>query len=401
MRIRISLLILITGFTSMIFGCKPIDKSKDDDDKSRISRLLEVRYKKMLEYPVDSLAFPRSFDLASGTIKKVPSKDWTSGFFPGSLWQLYELTGNRKFLKRAREWNAFIEKEKLNAGTHDMGFKVYGSFGKGLSIERNLPYEDIIVESAKTLSSRFNKNVGSIRSWDFNSDIWEFPVIIDNMMNLELLFEATKLSRDSIFYDIAVSHADTTLKNHFREDNSAYHVVIYDTITGDVKNKITHQGFNDQSVWARGQAWAVYGFTMSYRYTNKTAYLNQAEESANYFLDHKRLPEDGIPYWDFDDPKIPKSPRDVSAATIMSSALIELFEITGKEKYLNYSDKVIESLKSEEYIIPEKIQAPFILNHSTGNWPKNDEIDGPIAYADYYFLETLLRREALKSKTNK
>ncbi|MCG9970543.1 glycoside hydrolase family 88 protein [Christiangramia crocea] len=401
MRIGISLLIIISGFTSLFLGCKPRDKSQETRENNEISSLLEKRYQNLKDYSVDSLAFPRSFDLVSGEIKKVPSKDWTSGFFPGNLWQLYLLTGDKDFKEKARQWNAFIEKEKFNDGTHDMGFKVYGSLGKALQVEENNHYKDVILESAKTLSTRFNKTVGCIRSWDFNRDVWEFPVIIDNMMNLELLFEATQMSGDSTYFNIAVSHANTSLENHFRDDHSSYHVVVYDTVTGAVKNKLTHQGFNDESSWARGQAWAVYGYTMSYRYTKRKEYLNQAESSANYFLDNNHLPQDGIPYWDFDDPQIPKSPRDVSAATIMSSALIELFEITGKEKYLKYSDKVIKSLMSEEYIISEDIEAPFILDHSTGNWPKNDEIDGPIVYADYYFLETLLRRRALKSKPNK
>lgn len=398
MRNRVSLLLFVSGFTALLTGCKSIDESEKTEEKNEISSLLEKRYERLQNYPVDSLSFPRSVDLDSGEIKKVPSKDWTSGFFPGNLWQLYLLTGDQVFKEKASQWNAFIEKEKLNGGTHDMGFKVYGSFGKGLQVEENPHYEEVVLESAKTLSTRFNRTVGCIRSWDFNKDIWEFPVIIDNMMNLELLFEATRLSGDSTFYNIAVSHANTTLENHFRNDESAYHVVVYDSVSGAVKEKITHQGFSDESDWARGQAWAVYGYTMSYRYTKRTDYLKQAEATANFFLNHKDLPEDGIPFWDFDDPKIPDSPRDVSAATVMSSALIELYEITGKKKYLNYSDKVIETLMSKKYIISENTDVPFILKHSTGNWPKKDEVDAPLVYADYYFLETLLRKRALKSK---
>jgi rhamnogalacturonyl hydrolase YesR len=334
--------------------------------------------------------------LSSGVINKVPSTDWTSGFFVGNLWQLYNLTGNETFKEHAAKWNTFIEKEKFNDRTHDMGFKVFCSFGKGLEVENNQDYKDIIVESAKTLSSRFNKTVGAIRSWDFNRDIWEFPVIIDNMLNLELLFEATKYSNDSTYHKIAVEHANTTLKNHFREDSSTYHVVVYDTITGAVKDKVTHQGFNDESSWARGQSWAVYGYTMAYRYTKNKAYLNQAEATANYFIKHKNLPEDGIPYWDFKDPSIPNAPRDVSSATVIASALIELYGFTKNEDYLNYSKKVLNTLKSKEYILTSEVNAPFILNHSTGNWPKNDEQEEPIVYGDYYFLETLLRLKALQ-----
>jgi len=376
-------------------GCKPDNKTKNIN-LIEIDNLLEHRYEKLLEYPVDSMSFPRSMTPSSGFINKVPSKDWTSGFFVGNLWQLYDLTGNTAYKERAKKWNVFIEKEKFNNRTHDMGFKVFCSFGKGLKIEDNQQYKDIIVKSAKTLSTRFNKTVGSIRSWDFNRDIWEFPVIIDNMMNLELLFEATKYSKDSMYHKIAVKHANTTLKNHFREDNSSYHVVVYDTITGSVKDKVTHQGFGNESSWARGQSWAVYGYTMAYRYTKDEAYLNQAEATAEFFINNRNLPEDGIPYWDFNDPSIPNAPRDVSAATIMSSALIELYGFTNNKKYLNYSKKVLNTLNSEEYRLNLDLNGPFILNHSTGNWPKNDEIDEPIVYADYYYLETLLRLTGLQ-----
>lgn len=346
----------------------------------------------LLNHPLDSSGFPRSFNLKNNTINTVPSKDWTSGFYPGNLWLLYKLTGDERFKEHAIKWTAFVEKEKYNDRTHDMGFKIYCSFGKGTNVQPNESYDEIIVESAKTLSTRFNKNVGSLRSWDFNKDIWEFPVIIDNMMNLELLFEATKISGDSTYHDIAVSHANTTLKNHFRKDNSSYHVVVYDTIKGMVKEKVTHQGFNDNSAWARGQAWAIYGFTMTYRYTKNPKFLQQAIATFDFYLNHPDLREDGIPYWDFNDPEIPNAVRDVSAATIIASACYELHSYTDSLVYKSYADKVLNTLKSEEYILGKSVNAPFILKHSTGNWPKNDEMDQPIVYGDYYFLEALLKR---------
>jgi len=284
-----------------------------------------------------------------------------------------------------------MENEKHNNRTHDMGFKIYCSYGNGYEVTNRKDYEEIIIKSAQTLSTRFNKNVGSIRSWDFNSDIWEFPVIIDNMMNLELLFEATKLSGDSTYHHLAVNHANTTLDNHYRNDGSSYHVVVYDTIYGNVLDKVTHQGIHDESAWARGQAWGIYGYTMAYRYTKDAKYLARAESSARFFLNHKNLRDDGIPYWDFNDPAIPNAPRDVSAATIMASALLELSSITKNDEYAEYSKKVIKTLTSDEYILKADEVAPFILDHSTGNWPKDDEIDRPIVYADYYFLESLLR----------
>ena len=381
---------------ALLFGaCKSLNHSKAQTNQSNVTNLLEKRYQTLLEYPIDSVSFPRSMDLKTGVIKKVPSKDWTSGFFVGNLWQLYTLTGDKRYKERAALWNKYIEKEKFNNKTHDMGFKVFCSFGKGLEVEENKKYKEIIVKSAQTLSTRFNKTVGSIRSWDFNKDIWEFPVIMDNMMNLELLFEASKISGDNKYKNIAIQHANTTLKNHFRKDDSCYHVLVYDTIAGKVKNKITYQGFNDDSSWARGQSWAVYGFTMSYRYTHDKAYLNRAEATAQFFINHKNMPEDGIPYWDFNDTSIPNAPRDVSAATVMASALNELYTITKNEAYLNYSNKVINTLSSEKYILGESVNGPFIFDHSTGNWPKKDEMDQPIVYADYYFLETLLRKKSL------
>lgn len=387
--------VIISLVVLTAFGCKNDIKTKVDNSDD-LEQLLEQRYSKLASYPIDSLSFPRSVNLKTNRINKVPSKDWTSGFFPGNLWQIYELTGDDTFKDKAKQWTNFIEKEKYNNRTHDMGFKVFCSYGNGLKHYNNEDYMRIIIESAQTLSTRFNDDIGSIRSWDFNKDIWQFPVIIDNMMNLELLFEATKISGDSTFHKLAVKHANTTLKNHFRLDNSSYHVVDYDTITFKPRLKVTHQGFNDESSWARGQGWAIYGYTMAYRYTKDKKYLDRAIATAEFYLNHKNLPEDGIPYWDFEDPEIPNAPRDVSAGTIVASALVELYGYTDNDIFLTYSKKVISSLKSNEYVLDSAIEVPFILNHSTGNWPKNDEIDEPIVYADYYFLETLLRLKALK-----
>lgn len=392
---KLNYIVLILGFTMLFTACEPEKKLKKDTKIADNNSLLESRYQKLLAYKVDSLSFPRSMSLNPEEIHKVPSKDWTSGFFPGSLWQIFKLTGDEKFKERAVEWTALIENQKYNNRTHDMGFKVYCSFGEGLKVEDNQFYKDVIVESAKTLSTRFNKNVGSLRSWDFNSDIWEFPVIVDNMLNLELLFEATKISGDSTYHKIAETHANTTLKNHFRSDNSIYHVVVYDTITGNSKMKVTHQGFNDESTWARGQGWGIYGYTMAYRYTKNPAFLKQAEATTKFYMEHENLPEDGIPYWDFNDPAIPNAPRDASAAAVVTSAMYELYGFTKNKVYLDFANKVLDNLNSTKYLLDDTVNGPFILNHSTGNWPKNDEIDEPISYADYYFLEAMLRKRAL------
>ncbi|WP_124980229.1 glycoside hydrolase family 88 protein [Nonlabens xiamenensis] len=385
--------VLILGLACLFTACKSQDEetSENNRSKNQIQELLTARYEQVLNYPVDSTAFPRSYNPTTQQILKRPSKDWTSGFYAGNLWQLFELTGDDRFRESATTWTKFIEKEKFNDGTHDMGFKVYCSFGAGYKETGGKYYKDVIIKSAQTLATRFNEDVQSIRSWDFRKDQWEFPVIIDNMMNLELLFEATKLTGDSTFHKMAVTHANTTLKNHFRPDNSTYHVVVYDTINGQVKDKVTHQGFSDDSAWARGQAWGIYGYTMAYRYTRDQRYLDQAEATAQFFLKHPNLPEDGIPYWDFDAPNIPDEPRDVSAAAIVASALTELYQYTDQKEYLDYSRQVLQNLKSTEYILPADLEIPFILQHSSGDWSKRSEMDEPIIYGDYYFLE-LMRR---------
>jgi rhamnogalacturonyl hydrolase YesR len=360
-----------------------------------LNKNIRTRFSNLLDFPVDSVAIPRSMNISTGVYKKVKSKDWTSGFFPGTLWQIYQLTGEVKYKEKAAVWNAFIEKEKYNGTTHDIGFKVYGSFGKGLAVENNEKYKKIIVKSAQTLISRFNPKIGAIRSWDHSKELFDYPVIIDNMLNLELLFEASKITGDPTFKNIAIKHANTTLKNHFRKDNSCYHVVDYDTISHGVRKKATFQGFNDESSWARGQSWAVYGFTMCYRYTQNKEYLKQAEATANYYINNKNMPEDGITYWDFKDTSIPNAPRDASSAAVMASALIELYHFTNNKSYLDYSNKVINSLSSDKYLLNNSVKAPFLLDHSTGNWPKKDEIDQPINYADYYFLEAIIRKQSL------
>ncbi|APY11662.1 glucuronyl hydrolase [Seonamhaeicola sp. S2-3] len=392
---RVSFLLIILGFACV--SCKFKDKNQTVNSKESIEALLKVRYSKLLDYKLDSTAFARSYNPKTKTIKKVPSKDWTSGFFAGNFWQIYMLTNNEVYKTKAKEWTAFIEKEKYNNKTHDMGFKVFCSFGNGLKVENNKKYEDIIVESAKTLSTRFNEKIGSIRSWDFNKEKWQFPVIIDNMMNLELLFEATKISGDSTFYKIAVKHANTTLKNHFRPDGSTWHVLDYDTISGLVRARVTHQGIDDNSAWARGQSWAINGFTTVYRYTKDEKYLNRAIATANYFINHENMPDDGIPYWDFDDPDIPNVFRDASAGAIVASALVELYKYTKNQSYLDYSKKVVNTLKTVDYILSEEVEAPFILDHSFGDWSKKHEMDEPIVYGDYYFLQTLLRLRDLES----
>lgn len=346
------------------------------------------------------LTNPRNSE-PDGILNLVPSKDWTSGFFPGELWFLYEYTQNNFWKKKAQQHTDILEKEKMNGSTHDMGFKVYCSFGNGYRLTQDEHYKEVLLQSAHTLATRFKPAAGIIRSWDHSAAKWVCPVIIDNMMNLELLFWATKESKDSTFYRIAVDHARTTMKHHFRPDFSSYHVIDYDTITGQVLKKNTHQGFADESAWSRGQAWALYGYTMCYRETRLPEFLEQAQNIEKYLFTHPNMPEDLIPYWDFDAPGIPDEPRDVSAATVIASALYELslYDPEKGERYRSNADKIIENL-TKHYRATLKKDNGFLLLHSTGTKPTNTEVDVPIVYADYYFIEALMRKNKLE-KTGK
>jgi len=322
----------------------------------------------------------------------VVSRDWTSGFFPAELWYFYQYTKDKKWLNLARKYTADIKKEQYNRGTHDLGFMIYCPFGNGYRLTKDTAYKGVIIQAAKSLSTRFNKTAGVIKSWDHNGDKWKYPVIIDNMMNLELLFEATKMTGDSSFYKIAVSHADNTIKNHFRRDFSSYHVVDYDTLkSGNILQKLTAQGYANESAWARGQAWALYGYTLCFRETKNKAYLSQADGIAGFILNNKITPADGIPYWDYNDPNIPNVSRDASAAAITASALYELAKYSkDAKKYKTAADKILYAL-STKYTSKIGYNHGFILEHSTGHRPAKSEIDVPINYADYYYLEALLR----------
>lgn len=341
-----------------------------------------------------NLVTPRTID-AQGNLVLIPSRDWVSGFFSGELWFLYEHTHNKKWLEAAKDFTAKIEPEQNNGDSHDVGFKIYTSIGNAYRLTHDSHYKDIIVTAAKTLSTRFNPAVGCIKSWDGRKE-WPFPVIIDNMMNLELMFAATRLSGDSSFYKIAVAHANTTLKNHFRADYSSYHVIDYDPATGEVRHRQTHQGYADESAWARGQAWGLYGFTMCYRETHDKKYLAQAEHIAKFILNNPTLPADKVPYWDFNAPDIPNQPRDASAAAIMASALYELctYSSTNSKLYKATADKIVSSL-TKNYTAKTGESQGFILLHSTGHKPAKSEIDVPISYADYYYLEALTRQDRL------
>ena len=347
---------------------------------------------------IDSL-HPNPEALQLGQKRLCGIADWTSGFFPGSLWYAYELTGDEELKKRAIEYTNILNPIRELKGTHDVGFMMNCSYGNALRLAPNDTIKAVLVETADNLCARFNPEIGCIRSWDFGA--WNFPVIIDNMMNLDLLFYATRLTGDDKYKELALTHARTTMKNHFRADYSCYHVIDYDTITGQVLKKNTHQGLAHESAWARGQAWALYGYTMCYRETKLPEFLEQAKKVEQYLFTHKNMPEDLIPYWDFDAPGIPNEPRDASAATVIASALYELSQYDRKnsERYKKNADRIVENLTNSYRTTLNKDNG-FLLLHSTGTKPTNVEVDVPIVYADYYFIEALLRKDKLE-KTGK
>jgi hypothetical protein len=344
--------------------------------------------------------FPKSYEPKTDKFVTSGSDWWCSGFYPGSLLYLYEQTKDQALYTEAMRILKVLEKEKNNTSTHDLGFMMFCSFGNANRIEPNPEYNEILMTSAKSLSTRFNPKVGCIKSWDAKPG--DFLVIIDNMMNLELLFWATQYSGDSSFYKIAVTHANTTTKNHFRPDYSSYHVLNYDAETGAVKQRRTAQGFADESAWARGNAWGLYGYTVTYRATRDKKYLDQAKRIANFLLNHPNLPADKIPYWDFNAPNIPHALRDASAAAIMASALLELSKYVDQadsKKYFSDAVTIIRSLSAAPYKASPGTNGGFILQHCVGHMPNGTEIDVPLTYADYYFIEALIRyRSALNGR---
>jgi hypothetical protein len=339
---------------------------------------------------------PKSFD-KNGKFITSDAKWWCSGFFPGTLWYFYEYNKSNVLKADAELYSERIKGEQFTTDNHDIGFIIYCSYGNAYRLDPKPEYKTIVVNAAKSLATRFNPKVGLIRSWDWGK--WQYPVIIDNMMNLELLFKATKFSGDSTYYKIAVAHAEKTMKNHFRDDASCFHVVSYDSISGQPQSKVTFQGYSDASSWARGQAWAIYGYTMTYRETRDPQFLNHAIRIANYLLNHPRMPKDLIPYWDFDAPNIPNALRDASASTVICSALIELSSyVNGKDskRFLKAAEKQLLTLSSPTYLAKIGDNGDFILKHSVGFLPKNSEVDVPLTYADYYFVEAMMRYKSIK-----
>jgi len=396
-------LFIITAIFALVVACTNPKNTFMHENVDFATAQTELMLKKTGEPTGEN--YPRTMN-NKGELATTGMYEWTSGFFPGNLWYLYELSGDSIWRDRAEAWTRSLEPLKTFTGHHDLGFMMYCSYGNAWRLAPKPEYKEIIIQSAESLMSRFDERTQAIKSWNrgrnWDGVEWYYPVIVDNMMNLEMLFAATKLSGDSSYYDIAVTHANTTIKNHIRKDFGTYHVVDFDTITGAAANKATAQGFSDNSTWARGQAWIVYGFTLMYRETKDVTYLDVARKTADYFLNH--LPEDMIPVWDFNvgqEGYVPgknsnavrfqEKLRDASAGAIVCSALFELADLAKEPMYSVYAMKMLKSLSSPQYRALPGENANFLIKHCVGSIPHKFEIDKPLVYADYYYLEALVR----------
>ena len=363
-----------------------------EDLTARVFKLAEKQFV-LMDSQLEEGEFPSSVKKAS--LSKTKPSSWVSGFFPGSLWYVYLYDKDPRFEALAAKYTERMQPVLEKDRSHDIGFQVNCSYGNALRITGDPKWQPAMEKGASLLAGRVKPAAGVTRSWNFSAKgkDWKCPVIIDNMMNLELLMEAARLTGADSLRRIAVSHAETTMKNHFRPDGTCFHVVDYDPETGEVRSKCTHQGYADDSAWARGQAWALYGFTMMYDKSLRPEFLDQAQKVARMLL--KRLPEDGIPFWDFDAPEIPDEHRDASAGAIMASAFVKLAGLTKDKKLskqcLTMAETQLRTLASPLYLAAPGENCGFLLMHSVGNLPKKSQVDVPLTYADYYFLEALLR----------
>lgn len=345
----------------------------------------------MKQVPQDKM--PQSYDEKNKKFIAYQRTWWCTGFYPGALWYIYEQTGDPVIKSEAERTLKVIEPNKTYTGNHDLGFMMYCSFGNAYRITKNETYKDIIIQSAAALASRYRPSAKVIQSWNTNQ-YFKGPVIIDNMMNLELLYWTSLNGGDAKYKDIAVIHSNTTLQHHFRPDFSSYHVIDYNMENGKVIRKATWQGAADCSAWSRGQSWGLYGYVMMYRFSKDRRYLDHARKIAGFILNHPNLPQDKIPYWDFDAPYIPHAKRDASAGAVIASALLELGQYTKgteRDSYVSNAKEMIVSLSGEKYKARVGENGGFLLKHSTGALPSNSEVDVPLIYADYYYLEALKR----------
>lgn len=344
-------------------------------------------YKKIINSTQKNIQLPYTFE--DGKIGSVKPAGWVSGFFPGTLWYLFEYTKDDYWKEKADYYSSLLNNQQFNTNTHDLGFMMYCSYGNGYRLTGNQEYKKILLKSSESLSTRFSNKVGTIRSWDFAGWWEEYPVIIDNMMNLEMLLWASKNGGEQRFSEIAKEHSQHTIKYHYRKNFSCFHVVDYDSISGVPLHKGTFQGASDESSWARGQAWGLYGFTMMSHETGETEFLKQAENIANYII--SEIAQDPIPCWDFSLKTDKSEEKDASAGAIIASALVELYEQTGSPEYLENAKRIVFKLSEPEYFDSKGEIGGFLLKHSVANKPQDSGIDIPLNYADYYYVEAILK----------
>ena len=341
--------------------------------------------------------FPKSWK--DGKLVTIKPQNWCSGFFPGSLWYLYEYTKADDLKAAAEKFTAIQEQIRHYTNNHDIGFMLMTSVGNALRLAPKPEYKGILLDGAAALVTRYDTNLGLIRSWNSGKGRGKmisdhFLVIVDNMMNLELLEWAAKNGGDKNFLAVAKSHADKTNRNHFRSDSSAYHILDYNPANGKIFSYRAGQGASADGTWARGQAWAVYGFTMMYRETKDPACLERAMRCADYVLSVPNLPADKVTYWDFKASDIPNEERDTSAAAIIASAFLELSTYVPVERgraYRSFAVRSLLALASPAYFAKVGENGGFLLMHGVGNKPGGGEVDVPLNYGDYYFLEAMIR----------
>lgn len=396
MKKRLSLFLAITAMTLSSFA-------QSNQDKESIKWFKKTS--EVISYQLNKAAQtykpgnnPRSVN-PDGTVRLAGLTDWTTGFFPGSLWYGYQLTADKTLAVEAKKFTLALDSIRNIKNTHDLGFMLYCSYGNAYRITADKIYLPALGDGAQNLANRFNPKIGVIKSWDFSW--WHYPVIIDNMMNLEYLYWAAKEFNKPDYANVANTHALTTMKNHFRKDYSSYHVVDYDPITGKVLRKATHQGLTDESSWARGQAWGLYGYTVCYKKSKNPKFLKQAENIASFIMNHPKTPKDKIPVWDYDVHNAmdteERAPRDASAAAVIASALLDLStQVKNGKKYADYAEEILKSLSSDAYLAKPGENNYFLLKHSVGAFLYNSEIDTPLDYADYYYLEALNRYATIK-----
>jgi hypothetical protein len=355
--------------------------------------LAQSQYK-LLHANIPADRMPQNYDIKTGTMKTSDVTWWCSGFFPGTLWYLFEYGKDKEIRAIAETRLRQMEPMKHYTGNHDLGFMMYCSFGNAYRITGNPAYKTSIDTAAMSLATRYRPQIQSIQSWD-SSKNFRCAVIVDNMMNLELLMWAAAQGGSPRLREIAVTHANTTMERHFRPDNAAFHVLDYTLGDGGrLLRKTTWQGYSDSSAWSRGQAWALYGYSSMYRLSGDRRYLDQARKLAAFILDHPRLPKDGIPYWDFDSPEIPNTLRDASAGSILASAFLEMSgQVKGREgdRYLRAAENILTTLSTDTYLAAPGTNGGFLLKHSVGALPLKGEVDVALTYADYYFVEAMMR----------